>query len=203
MNILYFEFSFKHYLAWPVHIQLSIENIEQTAKCLDGVASLVCLDLYGNKIPMHQRQQMVNKCPSDMEWVKGLTAMRSHMLKETSARIVLGGRTESYKGSMPGIGEEALLSLNGSQPLYIVGGFGGCARDIAESIGLVEPSSESCRNWARREEFDRFSAVHLNNGLSHEDNATLAETPHIYQAVGLILQGLSRISKNTASLAGN
>ena len=182
-----------NYLAWPVHIQLPIEKIKETEKHLEGVADLVFLDLNGDKITVRQRQQMASKQPSDTEWVKGLTVMRSKMLKNTRARIILGGQTDHFKGSMPGIGEEALLSLNAGQPLFIVGGFGGCARDIAESIGLVEPRFSACRHWPKRGEFDQYSAVHLNNGLSLEDNVTLVETPHIFQAVGLILRGLSKV----------
>ena len=189
-----------NYLAWPVHIQLPIEKIKQTEKDLNGVADIVCLDLKGGKITVRQRQKMASKQPSDAEWAKGLTVMRSKMLKETRARIILGGQTEQFKGSMPGIGEEALLSLNAGQPLYIVGGFGGCARDVAESIGLVEPRFSARRHWPRREVFKQYSAVHLNNGLSFEDNSILAKTPHIFQVIGLILRGLSRVATNKANV---
>ena len=39
----------------------------------------------------------------------------------------------SYRIAMelPGVAEEALLALRESRPLYVLGGFGGCARDIA------------------------------------------------------------------------
>ena len=52
--------------------------------------------------------------------------MRRTMLAQTNARILLGGRVENYKGVMPGIAEEALLSLQVGQPLFLLGGFGGC-----------------------------------------------------------------------------
>ena len=115
------------------------------------------------------------------------------MLRETDARIVLGGRTEQYKGAMPGIGEEALLSLQAGQPLFVIGGFGGCARDIAESLEIIDQKMSNRRAWEGRNEFDVFSVASLNNGLSLEDNSTLATTPHIDQAIVLILRGLSRV----------
>jgi len=34
---------------------------------------------------------------------------------------------------MPGIAEETYLSLEAQQPVFVLGGFGGCARDIAET----------------------------------------------------------------------
>ena len=41
--------------------------------------------------------------------------------------------------------------------------------------------------------FDGLSAASLNNGLSEEDNSTLARTPHIDQAIVLILRGLQNL----------
>ena len=60
------------------------------------------------------------------------------MLEETKSRIKLGGKTEGYKASMPCVGEEALLSLKARQQLFVIGGFGGYAREIAENLGLVK-----------------------------------------------------------------
>ncbi len=179
-----------NYLAWPVHILMPFEKLEEAAEALAGSAELVCLDMDGNRMTMQRRQQFESKHPTDAEWSIGLTTMRQLMLAETDARIVLGGRTEQYKGAMPGIGEEALLSLQAGQPLFVIGGFGGCARDIAESLGLAEQGMFDRRVWQGREAFDSFSANDLNNGLKVEDNATLAITTHIDQAIVLILRGL-------------
>ncbi len=182
-----------NYLAWPVHIQMPFEKIEEAAEELNGSAKLVCLDMNGEPIAMQQRKRLIVKQPTASEWSKGLTAMRRHMLKQTKARIILGGRTDGYQGTMPGIGEEALLSLKAGQPLFVIGGFGGCARDIAESLGLVKQRMLSQHIWNRLEEFETFSGVDLNNGLSAKENATLAITPHIDQAIVLILRGLINV----------
>jgi len=55
---------------------------------------------------------------------------------------------EGYRGTIPGIAEEASLSLEAGQPLFLVGGFGGCARDIAETLGLAERWAGSRDAWA-------------------------------------------------------
>lgn len=47
--------------------------------------------------------------------------MRHAMLQDTHARIILGGQVDKYKGAMPGIAEEAILSLRTKQPLFIMG----------------------------------------------------------------------------------
>ena len=188
-----------NYLAWPVHMLMSAGKLEEAIQALAGSAELVCLDMNGKPIEMQHRRQFESRQPTDEEWSKGLTEMRRHMLRQTDARVVLGGRTEQYKGAMPGIGEEALLSLQAGQPLFVIGGFGGCARDIAESLEIIDQRMSDRRAWEGRNAFDVFSVASLNNGLSVEDNATLATTPHIDQAIVLILRGLSRVGGTRSS----
>jgi hypothetical protein len=183
-----------NYLAWPVHILKPAVEIEEIAADLDGLVELVCLDLDGKRQPMDQRLKLPQHQPTDAEWSDGLTAMRQVMRVETNARIVLGGRVDNYKGIMPGIAEEALISLQAKQPLYLMGGFGGSARDVAETLGLIAPWAASRSTWPHRDAFKRFSAADLNNGLTEEENATLARTPHVDQAVTLILRGLHHVS---------
>jgi len=99
---------------------------------------------------------------------------------------------------MPGIAEEALLSLQAHQPLFVIGGFGGCARDIAEVMRLLEPWTTPRLGWPGRGAFGAFTAADLNNGLTPEENATLARTPHVDQAITLILRGLMSVGALTA-----
>ena len=183
-----------NYLAWPVHILKPFDDLEKTATDLAGSTELVCLALDGALMSMQERRQLVPQQPTEAEWSSGLTAMRRTMLAETHARIVLGGRIDQYKGAMPGIGEEALLSLQGNQSLFLIGGFGGCARDIAESLGLIAPWAAARRVWQGRAAFEAFSATDLNNGLTPQENATLARTPHVDQAIILILRGLFKVT---------
>ena len=183
-----------NYLAWPVHIGMSMGRIEATIEALAGTAELVCTDMNGEPLSMPQRRQLESRQATEAEWSTGLTTMRKHMLANTDARIVLGGRIDQYRGAMPGIAEEALLSLQGGQPLFVIGGFGGCARDIAESLQLVGQQVFGHRVWRGREQLEGYSAADLNNGLSDDDNATLARTPHIDQAVALILRGLLKVT---------
>lgn len=186
--------SVTNYLAWPVHITRTADEIEATACELACSAELVCLRLDGARLSMPERQRLASQQPTEEEWSGGLTALRKSMVAETHARIVLGGRLDSYKGIMPGIAEEALLSLQARQPLFIVGGFGGCARDLAETLQLVDPWPASRPAWSSRSEFERFSVTDLQNGLTPEENAVLARTPHVDQAITLILRGLLQVA---------
>jgi SLOG cluster2 len=189
-----------NYLAWPVHIVMSTADVETFAADLAGIAELVCLGLDGTHLSKHERRQLPTRTPTDAQWSHGLTSMRQTMRAETDARIVLGGRVDEYKGIMPGIAEEALLSLKAKQPLYLMGGFGGCARDVAETMGLVSPWAASQSAWPNRATFNAFSVIDLNNGLTPEENATLARTPHVDQAVTLILRGLLNVASGGSNL---
>lgn len=113
---------------------------------------------------------------------------------------MLGGRVAGYKGRMPGIAEETLLSLRARQPVFLLGGFGGCARGIAEAIGLADTWAGSRSDWSGRSRFEGYSPEDLRNGLSDEENAVLARTPHIHQAVTLVSRGLWRILNGAAGI---
>lgn len=186
----------RNFLAWPVHILNSVSELKKRATALDNLAELVLLDINGKEIPFQIRAGLPNQQPSADEWSQGLTAMRHTMLHSSQARIVLGGKVEKYNGVMPGIAEEALLAMQSGQPLFLLGGFGGCSRDIAETMGLIAPWQGSRGDWPYRARFAQFTAANCNNGLTDEEVRTLAKTPHIDQAIGLILRGLLKLEKN-------
>ena len=177
------------YLAWPVHIAMSAEELQRYRDELTGSAELVCLSMEGAPLSAEQRQLLPARKPTKREWAVGLTAMRSAMCQATDARIVLGGRVKRYKGIMPGAAEETLITLQARKPLFLLGGFGGCARDIADILGLrSRPAPDD--SWQGRDEFRRFEADDLCNGLTLEENDALAYTAHVDQAIALILRGL-------------
>lgn len=181
------------YLAWPVHVRMKATDLDALAAELQGFAQLALIGQDGRWMSMEDRHTLPSYEPDEHEWGPGLTAMRRTMRGETDARIVLGGRVEGYKGNMPGIAEEALLSLEVGQPLFLIGGFGGCTRDIAETIGLVDTWAGSRPPWPGRKQFKRYTQDDMHNGLSLEENQVLARTPHLDQAVTLVMQGLRRL----------
>ena len=181
------------YLAWPVHIRMTSKELAAFSTDHESAAHLVFLALDGARIAPEQRLKLHAHEPHEDEWAKGLTAMRTVMLADIRARIVLGGRVEGFKGEMPGIAEEAYLSLEAHQPVFILGGFGGCARDIAETLGLAERWAGSREDWSGRQYFRQHSPDDLRNGLSREENLVLARTPHIQQAVSLVSRGLRQV----------
>ncbi|MBX3458573.1 MAG: TIR domain-containing protein [Planctomycetes bacterium] len=157
-------------------------------------------------------------------WARGLTEMRRRQVTETAAKVVVGGRIGSsshpYKGRMPGVIEEVVLALRSSQPVYLIGAFGGCAQLLIDSIRgrkrneltweyhAAVPHSEELRAmYLKRglpwDEYDDLNAfIHgsgfsgLHNGLTKSQNQELAVTRSIDRIVALLLTGLRNVLKD-------
>ncbi len=129
-----------------------------------------------------------------------------------------GERKEKwYKSRIPGVLEETLMSLKADQPVYLVGGFGGCARMVADLIlgnsreemswdfqkqapyapemrQLYEKRGVSWWSYDEMTTYLKEQGIEgLCNKLSVEENKELFETVEIDRIVALILQGLRRL----------
>lgn len=186
-----------NYLAWPVVISKTAAEIRGLVEDLAGLAELHLLDRDGADLAPTALEDGARPALTAADWTVALTAMRNVMTRASDARIVLGGRTEGYMGRMPGIAEEALIALKAGQPLFLLGGFGGCTRDIAVALHLVTHTTGAA-TWSGRDAFGQFNGGSLRNGLSADENATLARTVHVDEAVALILRGLLRLGKPAA-----
>lgn len=80
-----------------------------------------------------------------------LSRMRERMAEESDALIAMGGKTtpkdqrvsssEGYSGRFPGVLEEAWRTLRKGKALFVIGGFGGAARWIADLLQDLPPAS--------------------------------------------------------------
>lgn len=190
-----------NYLPWPVHIRMQEIEIDSIIEVTKNVGSCVLLDFNGEPMTIEERRKLNQSEPDDDEWATGLTNMRMTMLNNTQARILLGGRVARYKGTMPGIAEEALISMKADQPAFILGGFGGAARDVAESIKIAPTWEGSRDNWQGKAEFADFGPESLKNGLAYEENELLATAPHINTSIPIILRGLRNTIHPTKHMA--
>jgi hypothetical protein len=153
-------------------------------------------------------------------WARGLTVMRERQTADVGARVIVGGRLgptgDGYRGRMPGVLEEALLSIRADRPVYLVGAFGGCARlviDALEGVSRQElswdhqravPYSDDLRQLyqERAGTWDEYDAVAaelkvrglagLKNGLTLDENRELATTRSAERIVELVLRGLQQ-----------
>ena len=134
----------------------------------------------------HNRVELV-KVDQGLNDSDSLTKMRVEMEKDAHARILIGGKMNDYAGSIPGVIEEFKIALDSGHPIFVVGGFGGAARYIADVI------SNKCEvkdpyNWMSGLDYECLS-----NGLSEEENNQLFTTQNIIEIVSLILKGLKNV----------
>lgn len=155
-------------------------------------------------------------------WARGLTEMREKQTSEVTARIVIGGKVGSgrapYRGVLAGVLEEALLSLDARQPVFLVAGFGGCARiifdslqgrardeladdrlqDVPFTVELRDELQHRGLPWrsgaAIAKHLAGVGVNGLQNGLTPEENQELAMTINPLRIVTLIFRGLARWS---------
>lgn len=153
--------------------------------------------------------------------------MREQQTTESVARVIVGGRLGSldtpYQGRMPGVLEEALLSIRAKRPIYLVGAFGGCARmvlDALDGIERVELTAEYHQKMlhisslkesymergAKWDEFESIAAElkacgisGLKNGLTVDENRELATSRSAERIVELIIHGLQQSSQPAAA----
>lgn len=186
-----------NYLPWASISKTTPSELARLRDELSGTAEICLLDINGNPSELTFTEE--DQSSAHLHWAKSLTQMRALTTFESTARIVLGGRTQGFMGDMPGIAEEVMISLTNKSPVYLLGGFGGCTREILDVMGVHNPIQASNPNWKGANAFSKYDIESLNNGLSTDENLALATTPYIDQAVILVIRGLLNVisqSKN-------
>lgn len=204
-----------NYVAWPIHLDYSQTILAQHH--LKGVFKFIDPP---EDLKLNKEQQVIKPPPDTPEyrywWFRSLTAMREQMAADIDARVILGGQIRGYAGGIPGLVEEVLLALRRSQPVFLLGGMGGCTRTIIDAVEGRQPKELTVEYQAENQGYTEFLAYlsqHLNavridyeamvnelkqagvaglqNGLSEAENLELFETPHIPVMVSLVLKGLA------------
>lgn len=213
-----------NYLAWPIHLQLSLEQKASLKKIARFHPSNPPIDLHIDKT-----QFIAPDTPEHQYiWARCLTAMREEMTQTMNARILLGGRLTEYKGKYPGVIEEAYLTMRAGKPLFLIGGFGGCPKAVIDALHGEHPESLQASfqlqnnpdyrefmtyyNTRIQEEavdqaqepidydnlvqfFHEKGVEGLQNGLPPSDNERLFSTPHIPEMISLVLKGLAELAR--------
>ena len=172
------------FLAWPMVALKNQNELVELCDSMKGFADLFVILENGSKVPLAHIISQNTRFPSEITWGTALTQMRRAMATECDARIALGGQVSGYNGAMPGIAEELLLHIEQKKPVYILGGFGGCAGEFGDFIfdGL-QPE------WLPKEQ-EHIDIAQLHNGLDEKQNRLLHKTPFIDQAITLVIRGL-------------
>lgn len=196
------------FLAWQEHRRFPIPDLIQFEGDLGLHGAMTYLDPEGRKIyPFDGRTN--EPIPENDAEVRraSLTAMRRYMAENISGRVLIGGKRNEFQGALPGIIEEAVISIELNQPIFLVGGFGGVTHDIIRAL-KVDDGTWLPRNPAAAEPDKRMidgierlvsiaskkDRCWLNNGLTEEENRKLSATYRPSEIAGLISLGLGRLS---------
>lgn len=201
----------KNYLAWPLYNDLSLEmEADYLASRIElkraKPGEYVKLDEKDKYIPFKLSEE------SMLKWATSLTQMRKESINESAARIIAGGKIQGFSGFMPGIAEELMLAYQAKKPIFIIGGFGGCAHiitDILEGnssskalseLAFQDAAYQNFMSYADAKDyktdygfFDKITIEGLHDGLEPEDRIRLFHSVDIIEIVSLILKGLSKL----------
>lgn len=192
-------------LAWQEHREVRLSYLETVRKQLGLQGEIVCLDVEGRPVPPEQGRadDPVDVSEPDIR-SRSLTAMRRYMAAHTHARVLIGGRRHGFQGRIPGLMEEALLSIEANQPIYLAAGFGGVTADIARAVGVdggswlprredALPDDERLIEGANElAEAARRNGASPANGLTDDESRRLAATHRPSEIAALLSLGLAR-----------
>jgi hypothetical protein len=143
MNAKGWEQRLYSFLAWPYYQYLkTVEEAKLINTCCfvrvrpkDARPEKSVSDIVDLNTPEGAHQAM--QCLSYMrEWMTrgGAPRFDGETAPPLAARILVGGKSQDFMGIMPGLFEEYLLAAEHQIPTYILGGFGGAAHILAETL---------------------------------------------------------------------
>jgi hypothetical protein len=164
---------------------------------LTSSATLTFLDSTGVPVKSQTRSD------SSTDDQAALTAMRRYITRITDARVLVGGKLDLVRGTMPGIIEEAQFALEARQPLFVAGGFGGASAAVASALGRIDtswyptdfPSGVGGHHLALSAlaEATKANPV-VENGLTAGRQDQLAATHRPGDIASIVVSGLARLA---------
>jgi hypothetical protein len=194
-------------LAWQEHRELKLSELDARQEELGLLGCVVCLDPDGAEMdPARDRDEAAQSIADAALRRHALTGMRRYMATRTQGRVLLGGNRHGFQGEIPGLMEEALISLEHAHPVYLAGGFGGVTADIAQALAVDDgawlpplvdapPPDPRWQNGRNRlvAHAARPAWFGLKNGLSDDENQRLAASHRPSDIAALVSLGLGRL----------
>lgn len=181
------------------HRRLTNDDLARREQELQASAELVCLDTTGEPINITARADA--NVPIDVG--AALTGMRRYITGRCDARVIVGGKLRGFQGTTPGVIEEATLSVQAGQPLYVAGGFGGAAAAVTRALGR-ETTPWYPPGFPDGADEHQAALGHLRaatnaapppiDGLSDNERHLLAATHRPGDIASLVVTGLGRFA---------
>lgn len=195
------EIAFYNFMSWAEFMKADCAALDRFSRMFAGKGILKVVSS-GTALKLGPARR---KLLSEVETVEdgvALTDMRQVLVRETDARVLIGGsisrRGDEY---VPGTLEEAYLSVLSNKPLYICGGFGGVGAHLARDVGLPTPHGYNNEiDDVNRESLRKIDSIKerwsvISNGLDENEQSELATSHHPSIIAGLVLRGLGRLKK--------
>ena len=189
-------------LAEPEHRKFSDDELREIVSRFGFSARLVCLDAEGRPIdPLRRPEPGAVAQPA-----RAYAAMRKYLTGRVDARVLVGGKLRNFSAAMPGVIEEALLSIRAGQPLYVGAGYGGAAAAIAQTLGIdggrigeigwpiddLDANAAAAALALLSAEYETHGAAF--DGMSDKERHQLAVTHRPADMASLVILGLSRVA---------
>jgi hypothetical protein len=204
-----------NYVGWPYSDKLSANQVADQF----GVTRYVKVARSGSIPPSegevfmtaeaatHSRQAVVRP---------GLRDLDEKEIPQPIGLIALGGQLSGFAGFLPGVAEEIAIALEAGLAVYVLGGFGGAAQQVAAVLAgngsealtvggfMANEKYRALRELARAQgretELDRraewlgtvLRRNDFSNGLTDVENTFLWNTLNLAEAIALISKGLRR-----------
>lgn len=191
---------FTGYIPFPVHRRMTSEEIRAQVADLSLLGRYEFLDADGHPIdPLAGRLSTPEAVDEETER-RALTAARQVISASIDGQLVVGGKRSGFRGRMPGVIEEVILTMRARKPIFIAGGFGGAAADMTAVLNLdperwlrIEPPDDRALEELRSVAEDTGWEA-TSNGLTLEENFRLAVTYRASEVAHLVVTGLSRLT---------
>ncbi|HEY3925398.1 MAG TPA: hypothetical protein VGL75_12625 [Acidothermaceae bacterium] len=183
-------------LAEPEHRKFEVAELADLRRQFGLAARLVCLDADGDEIDQNNRS--VPAASDPLADQIAYSSLRRYLAEHSGARVIVGGQLAATTSRVPGVLEEALLSLRRAQPLFVAGGFGGAAAAVAKALGLAFddgppdlPAGDAIFADVLNEITQAASEQPTSNGLTDPQRRYLAVTHRPGDIASLTVLGLS------------
>jgi SLOG cluster2 len=202
-------------MPWSEHLKLPFQEVWAARQRLASSGEVICLDAHGKPIEPEGWIGLDRAQALPPEMIAGsLTAMRKTVTGMSDARVILGGKRHGFAGAMPGILEETMLTVDAGKPIFLAGGFGGLAFDLADIVGGVPeaslaalrigmaPASEAL-SFIRAKLRDSSAGILALDCLTESERVHVALSHRASEVASMIVTALGRLAnaKNGGSRA--